>query len=81
MTEDDPDAPPGTAPACLAETCLFAVAGIREHAVGPASADLARRLEPIATRRGVLMRTLAFTSASSDGGRRNAQLMPGAADG
>jgi fatty aldehyde-generating acyl-ACP reductase len=82
MTEDDPDAPPGTAPACLAETCLFAVAGIREHAVGPASADLARRLEPIAARRGVLMRNLAFTSDTPEGGHLEAYPMPrAAADG
>jgi predicted amino acid dehydrogenase len=76
MTEDDPDAPPGTAPACLAETCLFAAAGIREHAVGPASADLARRLEPIAEKRGVLMRSLALESRGAGPDRVEAQPTP-----
>lgn len=58
MTEGDPSALPGSAPACLAETCLFAVDGLREHAVGPASAELARMLERIASRRGVRMCSL-----------------------
>lgn len=55
MTEGEPGALPGSAPACLAETCLFAVEGIRDHAVGPASAELAQMLQRIAVRRGVAM--------------------------
>jgi fatty aldehyde-generating acyl-ACP reductase len=39
--------------ACLAETYLFAREGIREHSVGPASAELADELELIAGRHGV----------------------------
>jgi fatty aldehyde-generating acyl-ACP reductase len=41
------------APACLAETYLFARAGIRTHSVGRATADLARRLEVTAERFGI----------------------------
>jgi predicted amino acid dehydrogenase len=45
--------------ACLAETYLFAREGIREHSVGRPSADLARKMERIARRRGVQPRPLA----------------------
>jgi fatty aldehyde-generating acyl-ACP reductase len=67
MTEGEPHAPRGSAPACLAETCLFAVDAIREHAVGPASAELARTLERIAARRGVQMCPLSLQPRPSGG--------------
>jgi fatty aldehyde-generating acyl-ACP reductase len=46
--------------ACLTETYLFALEGIREHSVGPASADLADELEQIAARRGIRPRPLSL---------------------
>jgi fatty aldehyde-generating acyl-ACP reductase len=49
--------------ACLAEAYLFACEGIREHSVGPASADLAVELELIASRRGVQARPLGLAAA------------------
>jgi fatty aldehyde-generating acyl-ACP reductase len=67
MTDGDPDAAPGSAPACLAETCLFAADGIHEHAVGPGSADLGRLLEEIAARRGILVAPLSLEAAGSPG--------------
>jgi hypothetical protein len=39
---------------------MFAVEGIREHATGAASVDLAQRLERIAAKRGVRMLPLAL---------------------
>ncbi|MDR0345424.1 MAG: hypothetical protein LBI49_20390 [Nocardiopsaceae bacterium] len=39
--------------ACLAETYLFAVEGIREHSVGPAATELATELAGLAERRGI----------------------------
>jgi fatty aldehyde-generating acyl-ACP reductase len=60
IAAEDPGAPPGSGPACLAETCMFAVEGIREHATGAASVDLAQRLERIAAKRGVRMLPLAL---------------------
>jgi predicted amino acid dehydrogenase len=72
MTDGESEAIPGSAPACLAETCLFAVDGIREHAVGPASAELARMLERIAARRGVRMCPLFLESDGSDRLQANA---------
>jgi len=67
MTDGDPDAAPGSAPACLAETCLFAADGIHAHAVGPGSADLGRLLEQIAARRGVHVAPLSLEAAGSSG--------------
>jgi predicted amino acid dehydrogenase len=64
-TDGDPNAPRGSVPACLAETCLFAVEGIREHAVGKGSAELALRLEQVAARQGVLMRSLELERGAS----------------
>jgi len=72
MADGEPDAVPGSAPACLAETCLFATDGIREHAVGPGSADLARLLERIAKRRGVQVCPLPLEAAEPGGLRSDA---------
>lgn len=69
ITDDDPDAPRETAPACVAETWLFAVEGIQAHAVGTASAELARVLERSAARRGVRIRPLSLRR--TDGPRRS----------
>jgi predicted amino acid dehydrogenase len=44
---------PGAAFACLAETYLFAREGLREHSVGRATVDQARRMERLAERRGI----------------------------
>lgn len=49
---------PGDTFACLTETYLFAREGIREHSVGRASVDLARRLERLAQRHGIYPRPL-----------------------
>lgn len=48
--------------ACLAETYLFACEGIREHAVGQASFELAVELERVAERHGVRARPLDLTA-------------------
>jgi predicted amino acid dehydrogenase len=66
MTDGEPAAPPGSAPACLAETCLFATEGIREHSAGPGSAELAHMLNRIAARRGVRVCPLPLEAATSD---------------
>jgi fatty aldehyde-generating acyl-ACP reductase len=47
--------------ACLAETYLFACEGIREHAVGQASVELALELERVAARHRVRARPLDLT--------------------
>jgi predicted amino acid dehydrogenase len=60
MTEGDPSAPPGTAPACLAEAWLYATTGIRDHAVGAGSSELARLLSRLAIKRGVQRRSLVW---------------------
>jgi fatty aldehyde-generating acyl-ACP reductase len=67
MTDGDPGAAPESGPACLAETCLFAADGLREHAVGPGSAELARLLERIASRRGIVVAPLSLETAGSHG--------------
>lgn len=46
--------------ACLAETYLFAREGIREHSLGRPQAELARRLERVAERRGIRPLPLPF---------------------
>lgn len=51
---------PGDTFACLAETYLFARGGVRAHSVGRAEAELAVRMEALATRYGVLPRPLAL---------------------
>lgn len=66
MTDGDPTAQPGSAPACMAETYLFAADGLREHAVGAASPELARMLQRIAARRGVKVSPLALEPAASN---------------
>ncbi len=66
MTDGEPAAPPGSAPACLAETCLFATEGIREHSAGPGSAELAHLLDRIAARRGVRVCPLPLEALASD---------------
>jgi predicted amino acid dehydrogenase len=68
MTDGDPDAVQGSAPACLGETYLLAAEGIRDHAVGPGSVDLARLLGRVAERRGVRICPLSFGSAENGGG-------------
>lgn len=65
ISDDDADAPRDTAPACVAETWLFAVEGIQTHAVGAASVELARMLERSALRRGVLVRPLGLRRDTS----------------
>lgn len=40
--------------ACLAETCVLACEGLREHAVGLATADYAARIHRIARRHGIV---------------------------
>ncbi len=60
IAAEDQGAPAGSGPACLAETCLFAVEGVRTHAVGAASTELARRMEASAVRRGVRVLPLAL---------------------
>jgi fatty aldehyde-generating acyl-ACP reductase len=67
MTDGEPAAERGSAPACLAETYLFAMDGIREHAVGPGSPELARLLERIAKRRGVSVCSLPLETEEPDG--------------
>lgn len=58
---------PGNTFACLAETYLFAREGIREHSVGRPSAELARRLERVAQRHGVVPQPLGLgTQERSD---------------
>jgi fatty aldehyde-generating acyl-ACP reductase len=54
--------PAGATFACLAETYLFAREGLREHAVGPASVELARTLQRVARRHGVRTRSLSLAS-------------------
>jgi fatty aldehyde-generating acyl-ACP reductase len=48
--------------ACLAETYLFAREGIREHSVGPASAELAAELALLATAYGIRPWPLGLTA-------------------
>jgi fatty aldehyde-generating acyl-ACP reductase len=61
-TEGDRNAPRGCVPACLAETCLFAVEGISKHAVGKGSTKLAFQLEHAAARHGVVVRSLELSA-------------------
>ena len=64
MTDGDPDALQGSAPACLGETYLLAAEGIRDHAVGPGSVELARLLGRVAERRGVRICPLSIESTA-----------------
>jgi fatty aldehyde-generating acyl-ACP reductase len=66
MTDGEPAAPPGSAPACLAETCLFATEGIRKHSVGPGSAELAHMLDRVAAKRGVKVCPLPLEAVTPD---------------
>jgi len=49
--------------ACLTETYLFAREGIREHSVGPASAELAAELADLAAEHGIRPWPLGLTAA------------------